>query len=65
MNGKRKPDVAYFDYKDVKTMQKYVNQFGQIEPASKTGLSAKQQRALAVAVKRARHLALLPFVANN
>lgn len=65
MNGKRKPDVAYFDYKDVKTMQKYVNQFGQIEPASKTGLSAKQQRALAVAVKRARHLALLPFVAKG
>ena len=65
MNGKRKPEISYFDYKDVKTMQKYINQFGQIEPASKTGLSAKQQRALAVAVKRARHLALLPFVANN
>ena len=65
MNGKRKPEISYFDYKDVKTMQKYINQFGQIEPASKTGLSAKQQRALAVAVKRARHLALLPFVANG
>lgn len=59
---KRKPDLVYFDYKDVKTLQKYVNQFGQIEPAAKTGLNAKQQRALAVAVKRARHLALLPFV---
>lgn len=65
MNGKRKPEIAYFDYKDVKTIQKYINQFGQIEPASKTGLSAKQQRALATAVKRARHLALLPFVAAN
>ena len=64
MNGKRKPDITYFDYKDVKTMQKFVNMFGQIEPASKSGLSAKQQRTLAVAVKRARHLALLPFVAN-
>lgn len=62
MNNKRKPDLVYFDYKDVKTLQKYVNQFGQIEPAGKTGLNAKQQRALAVAVKRARHLALLPFV---
>jgi len=62
MNNKRKPDLVHFDYKDVKTLQKYVNQFGQIEPASKTGLNAKQQRALAVAVKRARHLALLPFV---
>lgn len=63
--NKRKPELTYFDYKDVKTMQKYINQFGQIEPASKTGLSAKQQRALAVAVKRARHLALLPFVAQG
>lgn len=65
MNGKRKPDINYFDYKDPKTMQKFINQFGQIEPAAKTGLSAKQQRSLATAVKRARHLALLPFVANN
>lgn len=64
MNNKRKPDIGYFDYKDVKSLQKYINQFGQIEPASKTGLSAKQQRALAVAVKRARHIALLPFVTN-
>ena len=64
MNGKRKPDIAYFDYKDVKTIQKYVNQFGQIEPATKTGLSQKQQKKLATAVKRAKHLALLPFVAK-
>lgn len=65
MNNKRKPTVEYFDYKDVKTLQKFVNQFGQIEPAAKTGLSAKQQRALATAVKRARHIALLPFVAKG
>lgn len=64
MNGKRKPEITYFDYKDIKTIQKFVNMFGQIEPASKTGLSAKQQRALGVAVKRARHLALLPFVVS-
>lgn len=65
MAERRKPDLVHFDYKDVKTLQKYVNQFGQIEPATKTGLNAKQQRALAVAVKRARHLALLSFVANS
>lgn len=65
MNDKRKPQIAYFDYKDIKTMQKYINQFGQIEPSTKTGLSAKQQRQLATAVKRARHLALLPFVAAS
>jgi small subunit ribosomal protein S18 len=55
----------YFDYKDVKTLQRYVNQFGQIEPRKKTGLSEMQQRRLAGAIKRARHIALLPFVASN
>ena len=55
---------AYFDYRDVKTLQKFVNIYGQIEPATKTGLSAKQQRQLTVAIKRARHLALLAFVTN-
>ncbi|MCA9325786.1 30S ribosomal protein S18 [Candidatus Saccharibacteria bacterium] len=61
----KKDAPAYFDYKDAKTLLHYVNMYGQIEPISKTGLSAKQQRQLAVAIKRARHLALLPFVANN
>lgn len=55
----------YFDYRDVKTLQRYIDICGRIEPISKTGLTAKQQRQLAVAVKRARHLALLPFVASN
>lgn len=65
--GKRyKDDVpAAFDYKDAKTLLKFVNMYGQIEPVSKTGLSAKQQRQLAVAIKRARHLALMPFVAQG
>jgi small subunit ribosomal protein S18 len=60
-----KSNVKYFDYKDVKQLQRYVNGYGQIEPRSKTGLSQKQQKQLATAIKRARHLALLPFVANN
>ena len=55
----------YFDYRDTKTLQRYIDTYGRIEPISKTGLSAKKQRELAVAVKRARHLALLPFVSNN
>jgi small subunit ribosomal protein S18 len=62
---KRKTDVAYFDYKDFKTLQRYVNTYGQIESRKKTGLSESQQRHLARAIKRARHLALLPFVASN
>ena len=55
----------YFDYRDVKTLQRYIDAYGRIEPMSKTGLSAKQQRQIAVAVKRARNIALLPFVVNN
>lgn len=61
----KKDAPVYFDYKDVKVLQRYINMYGQIEPISKTGLSAKQQRQLATAVKRARHLALLPFVAQG
>ena len=55
----------YFDYRDAKTLGRYLDIYGRIEPISKTGLSAKKQRELAVAIKRARHLALLPFVSNN
>lgn len=55
----------YFDYKDVKSLQRFVNQYGQIEVRKRTGLTEMQQRRLAKAIKRARHIALLPFVANN
>jgi small subunit ribosomal protein S18 len=61
----KKDTPVYFDYKDVKTLQRFINVYGQIEPVAKTGLSAKQQRQLAVAIKRARHLALMPFVTSN
>ena len=56
---------AAFDYKDADSLKKYLNIYGQIEPIGKTGLSAKQQRSLATAIKRARHLALLPFVTQG
>lgn len=59
----KKDAPAFFDYKDVKTLQRFTDPYGRIEPASKTGLNPRQQRQLALAVKRARHLALLPFVA--
>jgi len=66
-NNKRKQvtGAVYFDYKDVKTLQRFVNQFGQIEVRKRTGLTEMQQRRLAKAIKRARHIALLPFVAHN
>ena len=62
---KHKTDVAYFDYKDFKTLQRYTNQYGQIEQRKKTGLTEAKQRQLARAIKRARHIALMPFVSNG
>lgn len=56
---------VFFDYKDVKLLQRYINQYGQIEVRKRTGLTEMQQRRLARAIKRARHIALLPFVATN
>jgi small subunit ribosomal protein S18 len=61
---KNRTDVAYFDYKDFKTLQRYVNSYGQIETRKKTGLNESEQRRLATAIKRARHIGLLPFVSN-
>lgn len=62
---KHRTDVAFFDYKDFKTLQRYMNQYGQIEPRKRTGLTESKQRQLARAIKRARHIALLPFVSNG
>ena len=50
------------DYKDTKTLAKYVSERGKILPRRITGNCAKHQRALTVAVKRARHVALMPYV---
>ena len=55
----------YFDYMDTKTLQRFTDVYGRIEPMTKTGLTAKQQRQLKTAIKRARHLALMPFIASN
>lgn len=53
------------DYKDVKRLQRFVSERGKIIPRRRSGTCARHQRGLTVAVKRARHLALLPFVAAN
>ncbi len=50
------------DYKDVKLLQKYLSERGRIMPRRISFVSAEHQRELATAVKRARHLALLPYV---
>lgn len=69
--GRRRVDifaadgVDEIDYKDIARLRRFISERGKIEPRRKTGLSAKRQRALAVAIKRARHLALLPFVSGG
>jgi small subunit ribosomal protein S18 len=72
MPRRRAKKVCYFtqnnvepDYKDANTLRRFVTERGKIVPRRLTGTSPKNQRKLAVAVKRARHLALLPFVAEN
>ena len=57
--------VIYIDYKDVKLLQRFVNEQGRIIPKRITGTSAKYQRELSTAIKRARHMALLPFVSDT
>ena len=57
--------IEYIDYKDTETLKRYLNEQGKLLPRRVTGVSAKSQRQLTVAVKRARHMALLPFVAEN
>lgn len=54
--------VKTIDYKDVDKLRRYVSDRAKIEPTRRTGVCAKHQRVLTVAIKRARHLALLPFV---
>jgi small subunit ribosomal protein S18 len=53
--------IESFDYKDIDTLQKFINERGKIVSRRVTGLSAKQQRMVTRAVKRARNMALLPF----
>ena len=53
--------VEQIDYKDIETLKAYISETGKILPSRITGTSAKYQRQLATAVKRARHLALIPY----
>jgi small subunit ribosomal protein S18 len=53
------------DYKDAAKLRQYISDRGKIEPRRKTGTCAKHQRAVAIAVKRARHLALIPYVPEH
>lgn len=54
----------YIDYKDISKLRKYLADSGKILPRRMTGLCARHQRELAVAIKRARQMALIPYVAD-
>jgi len=54
-------DVKFIDYKDYDMLRRYVQDSGKIRPRRQTGTCARHQRALARAIKRARHVALLPY----
>jgi small subunit ribosomal protein S18 len=56
------PDAPRIDYKDVKLLSRYISERGKIVPSRITSVSARKQRELAEAIKRARFLGLLPYV---
>ena len=60
-----KGKIETIDYKDPAELRRYISDRGKIEPRRRTGTCAKHQRFLATAIKRARHLALLPYVAAH
>ncbi len=57
--------IEYVDYKDIELLKRYINEQGKLLPRRVTGVSANFQRQLTRAVKRARHLSLLPYVADT
>ena len=60
----KKAGIKYVDYKDAEFLKKFPNEQGKILPRRLTGTSQKFQKKVATAVKRARHLAILPFVTD-
>lgn len=57
--------INYLDYRDIRVLERFLNDRGKILPNRITGINAKAQRRLEQAIKHARHLALLPFVAEG
>jgi len=58
-------NIKHVDYKDLARLRRHIGERGKIEPRRKNGTSAKHQRSLTVAIKRARYMALLPFTSDN
>lgn len=57
--------IDHVDYKDAAKLRRFLSERAKIEPRKKTGVCAKHQRILALALKRARHLALLPYTPDH
>ena len=60
----KKAGIKYIDYKDAEFSKKFLNEQGKILPRRLTGTSLKYQKKVAQAIKRARHIALLPYVTD-
>ena len=68
-SNKSNPKSCYFcvnglneiDYKDIKTLKRFISSYAKILPRKKTGVCSKHQRKLALAIKRSRFMALIPF----
>ena len=60
----KKAGIKYVDYKDAEFLKKFLNEQGKLLPRRLTGTSQKYEKKVATAVKRARHLAMLPFVTD-
>mgnify|MGYP001414392112 FL=1 len=61
----KKSGIKFIDYKDPNFLTKFINEQGQLLPRRITGTSAKYQKRVSQAVKRARHLAILPYLADQ
>ncbi len=61
----KKSGIKYIDYKDANFLLKFINEQGKLLPRRLTGTSQKYQRKVAQAVKRARHIGILPYVADG
>ncbi len=57
-------NIAHIDYKDTEILKKFINPHGRILTKKRTGVCAKNQRKLALAIKRARFMALMPYIAR-
>ena len=60
----KKNKIRYIDYKDEEFLKKFLNEQGKILPRRITGTSLKYQRKISIAIKRARHISLLPYVTD-